>query len=146
MKTLNIGGSMAASQVSLGCMRMGGIGEERVDAVVDTALECGINFFDHADIYGGGDAERVFGQYLKRHPSAREKMMIQTKCAIHDGQFDFSKEHIVKSVEGSLSRLGVDYVDALLLHRPDALVEPQEVAKAFNELKESGKAHSCKNL
>lgn len=139
MKNIKIGNKLDASAISLGCMRMGGIGEERVDAVVDTALECGINFFDHADIYGGGDAERVFGQYLKRHPSAREKMMIQTKCAIHDGQFDFSKEHILKSVDGSLARLGVEQIDVLLLHRPDTLMEPCEVAEAFDILETSGK-------
>ena len=90
-------------------------------------------------IYGGGNAEKVFGEYLKRHKGAREKMMIQTKCAIHDGQFDFSKEHILKSVDGCLSRLGVDCVDVLLLHRPDTLMEPDEVAEAFDKLETSGK-------
>jgi predicted oxidoreductase len=139
MKTLNIGGSMAASQVSLGCMRMGGLDEYRVDAIMDAALECGINYFDHADIYGGGRSEELFGGYLKRHSGVREGMFIQTKCAIRPGQYDFSKEHILEAVEGSLSRLGVDYVDALLLHRPDTLMEPEEVAEAFDLLQSSGK-------
>ena len=139
MKNIKIGNAIEASAVSLGCMRMGGLDEKRVDAVMDTAIECGINFFDHADIYGGGNAEKVFGEYLKRHKGAREKMMIQTKCAIHDGQFDFSKEHILKSVDGCLSRLGVDCVDVLLLHRPDTLMEPDEVAEAFDKLETSGK-------
>ena len=134
MKNIEIGGKFTASAVSLGCMRMGKLEEKRVDAIMDTALECGIDFFDHADIYGGGNAERVFGEYLKRHKGAREKMILQTKCAICDGWFDFSKEHILKSVEGSLSRLGVDYIDALLLHRPDTLMEPEEVAEAFDIL------------
>lgn len=139
MKNIKIGGKFSASAISLGCMRMGGLTEKRVDAIMDTALENGINFFDHADIYGRGDAEKVFGDYLKRNNNARDKMFIQTKCAIHDGQFDFSKEHILKSVDGSLLRLGVDYVDVLLLHRPDTLMEPEEVAEAFDVLEASGK-------
>lgn len=139
MKNIKIGGIFEASAVSLGCMRMGGLDEAKVDAIVNSALENGINFFDHADIYGGGNAERVFGKYLKRHPGAREKMLIQTKCAIHDGQFDFSKEHILKSVDGSLARLGVDQIDVLLLHRPDTLMEPEEVAEAFDILESTGK-------
>ena len=142
MKTINIGGKMTASAVSLGCMRMDGLEEKRVDAVIDTAIENGINFFDHADIYGGGNSERLFGGYLTRHPGVRENIYIQTKCAIHDGQFDFSKEHIIKSVEGSLARLGVDYVDALLLHRPDTLMEPEEVAEAFDILESAGKVRN----
>lgn len=139
MKYINIGGKIKASAVSLGCMRMSGLSEKEVDAIIDSALEFGVDFFDHADIYGGGGAERVFGEYLKRHNGAREKMLIQTKCAIHDGQYDFSKEHILRSVDGSLSRLGVDYVDFLLLHRPDTLMEPEEVAEAFDILEASGK-------
>ena len=139
MKNIKIGGKFDASAISLGCMRMSALDEIKVDAIVDTALENGINFFDHADIYGGGNAEFVFGEYLKRHKGVREKIMIQTKCAIHDGQFDFSKEHILKSVDGSLSRLGVDYIDVLLLHRPDTLMEPEEVAEAFDKLESSGK-------
>ena len=139
MKTVTIGGKLAASAISLGCMRMSGLSDERVDAVMDTALAHGINFFDHADIYGQGDAEVRFGGYLRRHPSAREHMFIQTKCALHDGLYDFSKEHILQAVEGSLKRLGVDCIDVLLLHRPDTLMEPEEVAEAFDKLESSGK-------
>lgn len=139
MKHITIDGSMIASAISLGCMRMANLNEKDVDAIMDAALEYGINFFDHADIYGGGASEKLFGKYLARHAGLRDKIFIQTKCAIHDGQYDFSKEHIVKSVEGSLSRLGVDYVDALLLHRPDTLMEPEEVAEAFDILHSSGK-------
>ena len=138
MKALNIG-NMYASAISLGCMRMSGVEEKSVDAIIDTALANGINFFDHADIYGGGNSEKLFGGYLKRHNNVRDKIFIQTKCAIHDGQFDFSKEHIISSVDGSLTRLGVDYVDVLLLHRPDTLMEPEEVAEAFDILESSGK-------
>lgn len=142
MKNIIIGNKLNTSAVALGCMRMASLDEKRVDAIMDTALECGVNFFDHADIYGGGTSERLFGEYLKRNPGKREEMLIQTKCAIHDGQYDFSKEHIIKSVEGSLSRLGVDYVDALLLHRPDTLMEPDEVAEAFDILESSGKVRT----
>ncbi len=142
MKYVNTGKDISASQVALGCMRMAGLDEKRVDAIVDCALENGINFFDHADIYGGGESERLFGDYLKRHSGVRENIFIQTKCAIHDGQYDFSKDHILKSVDGSLKRLGVDYVDFLLLHRPDTLMEPQDVAEAFEELSLSGKVRN----
>ena len=128
MKYITIGGQILASAIPLGCMRMAGLEEKRVDEIIDCALEHGINFFDHAYIYGKGNSERLFGGYLSRHKGAREWMFIQTKCAIHDGQYDFSKEHIIRSVEGSLSRLGLDYVDFLLLHRPDTLMEPEEVA------------------
>lgn len=139
MKNIKIGKMFDASAVSLGCMRMSNLDNYQVDAIMNTAIENGINFFDHADIYGGGKAEKVFGEYLKRHKNIRDKIMIQTKCAIHDGQFDFSKEHILKSVDGSLSRLGVDYIDVLLLHRPDTLMEPDEVAEAFDILESTGK-------
>lgn len=142
MKYVTIGGKISASAVTLGCMRMAGLEEKRVDEIIDCALSCGVNLFDHADIYGRGEAERLFGGYLRRHKGAREGIFIQTKCAIHDGQYDFSKEHIVNSVEASLSRLGVDYVDFLLLHRPDTLMEPEEVAEAFDALKSGGKVRN----
>lgn len=141
MKIINIG-DMASSAISLGCMRINNLDEKGVDAIIDMALAKGINYFDHADIYGGGNSEKLFGEYLKRHASVRDSIYIQTKCAIHDGQFDFSKEHIIKSVDGSLVRLGVDYIDVLLLHRPDTLMEPQEVAEAFDELEASGKVRN----
>ncbi len=139
MKYLTIGGQISASAVSLGCMRMAELDEKRADEIIACALENGINFFDHADIYGKGKSESLFGAYLGRHKGDRDKMFIQTKCSIHDGQYDFSKEHIIKSVEGSLARLGVERVDFLLLHRPDTLMEPEEVAEAFDALESSGK-------
>ncbi len=123
--------------IAVGCMRISDMSEKEVSAFVDTALSCGANFFDHADIYGGGKSEEVFGKAIS--PSMREKVIIQTKCGIRKGQFDFSYEHIVNSVDGSLKRLGTEYIDVLLLHRPDALMEPDEVAKAFDYLKASGK-------
>lgn len=123
--------------VAVGCMRISDMNEKEVSHFVDTALENGANFFDHADIYGGGKSETVFGKAVS--PSMRDNIIIQTKCGIRKGQFDFSYEHIVSSVEGSLERLGTDYIDVLLLHRPDTLMEPEEVARAFDELKTSGK-------
>ena len=141
MKIINIG-EARASAVALGCMRMASLDEKSVDAIMDTAKALGINFFDHADIYERGGSERLFGEYLKRSGTKREDIYIQTKCAIHDGQYDFSKEHILRSVDGSLSRLGVDYVDLLLLHRPDTLMEPEEVAEAFDHLQASGKVRA----
>lgn len=139
MKYIKTGGAFSASAVSLGCMRMANLDEKRIDSVMNTALENGIDFFDHADIYGKGDCEKLFGEFLKRNKHVRDRIKIQTKCAIHDGQYDFSKEHIIKSVEGSLSRLGIDYIDVLLLHRPDTLMEPEEVASAFDKLEKEGK-------
>lgn len=127
------------SQVALGCMRIGRMTDAEADTYMGTALECGYNYFDHADIYGGGRCEQVFGGILRRDPSLREKIVIQTKCAIRPGSYDFSKEHILSSVEGSLRRLGVEHIDVLLLHRPDLLMEPEEVAEAFDELESAGK-------
>lgn len=128
------------SRLALGCMRIAGKTVEEVESLIDTALENGINFFDHADIYGGGRSEMLFGEVLKKRPELREKMVIQTKVDIVPGQrYDMSKEYILNAVEGCLSRLNTSYVDILLLHRPDALVEPKEVAEAFDELYASGK-------
>ena len=123
--------------IAVGCMRISDMSEKEVSSFVDTALKFGANFFDHADIYGGGKSEEIFGKAIS--PSMRENIFIQTKCGIRKGMFDFSYDHIVSSVNGSLKRLGTDYIDVLLLHRPDALMEPEEVAKAFDYLKTSGK-------
>lgn len=124
--------------VAVGCMRISNMNDKEASAFVNTALENGANFFDHADIYGKGNSETVFGKAIS--DLDREDIIIQTKCGIVSGKmFDFSYEHIMESVNGSLKRLGTDYIDVLLLHRPDALMEPEEVAKAFDELKTSGK-------
>lgn len=123
--------------VAVGCMRISDMSAKEVSLFVETCIENSANFFDHADIYGGGKSEEVFGKAIS--PSLRENIIIQTKCGIRKGMFDFSFDHIVNSVDGSLKRLGTDYVDVLLLHRPDALMEPEEVAKAFDYLKSSGK-------
>lgn len=138
MYNIELGKSkMSVPSVAVGCMRIGDMKEKEIAAFVDACLENGANFFDHADIYAQGNSEIVFGEAVS---SMREKLIIQTKCGIVPGKmFDFSYEHIMKSVDGSLKRLKTDYVDILLLHRPDTLMEPEEVAKAFDELKAAGK-------
>ncbi len=124
--------------VAVGCMRIANMTEKEIGEFIDTSLSHGAKFFDHADIYGGGRSEILFGKALAG--INREDVIIQTKCGIVSGKmFDFSYEHIISSVDGSLKRLGTDYIDVLLLHRPDALVEPDEVARAFEELKNTGK-------
>lgn len=127
------------SQVALGCMRIGSMTDDEADRYLSEAIENGYNYFDHADIYGGGKCEEVFGAALKRNSNLRDKVIIQTKCGIRKGMFDFSKEHILSSVDGSLKRLGVESIDVLLLHRPDLLMDPEEVAAAFDTLEQSGK-------
>lgn len=140
MKQLVLGGGLEAPAIALGCMRINSLSEREANRLLETALENGVNFFDHADIYGGGEAERFFAQALPMTPSVREKVLLQSKCSILPGvAYDCSKEHILQAVEGSLKRLRTEYLDVLLLHRPDALMEPEEVAEAFRMLKESGK-------
>lgn len=139
MKTITMYHELQASQIALGCMRIAGKTVDEVEELVSTALDAGINFFDHADIYGGGESERLFGEVLARHPQWREKMIIQTKCGIRKGFYDFSREHIISSVDASLARLQTDHVEILLLHRPDTLMDPEEVGAAFDELYEAGK-------
>lgn len=130
------------SEVVLGLMRISEMTVDQVEELVESALAVGINAFDIADCYGHGECERILGEVLKRRPDLREKMWIQSKCGIRMEDFtyfDFSKEHILEAVDGILERLGVDYIDSLLLHRPDALMEPEEIAEAFDILKAQGK-------
>lgn len=136
-------GNNEVSRVIQGCMRISNMSEKEMDELVNTAFEGGINFFDHADIYGRGACEENFGLFLARNPGFRNKIYIQTKCGIKPGvSYDFSYEHIINSVEKSLTKLKTDHIDYLLLHRPDALVEPEEVAQAFEKLKNDGKVIS----
>ncbi len=159
MKTIHLGNTpLEVSRIAYGCMGLGGSWERaeslneqaKRDAVkaIRTALDEGINFFDHADIYRWGKSEEAFAAIWAEAPQLREKIVVQSKCGIvmqgarpesTVGQFDFSYEHITRSVEGSLKRLQTDYLDVLLLHRPDPLVEPEEVARAFDDLHSSGK-------
>ena len=140
MRRIAIGTSgIEASVVSLGCMRIGTMNDASLDALIKAAWDAGIDFFDHADIYGAGKCEEVFARSVSRLGLKRDRMILQSKCGIRKGFFDFSREHIVTSVDAILKRLATEYLDILLLHRPDALVEPDEVASAFDELQESGK-------
>lgn len=140
MRTMKLGSSnLEVPVVAVGCMRINSLDKPEAERFVRSALEQGANFFDHADIYGGGDCEEIFAEAAGMNASVREQLILQSKCGIRQGMFDFSKEHILSSVDGILSRLKTDYLDVLLLHRPDALVEPEEVAEAFDRLESSGK-------
>ena len=141
MKNINLGNSgIEVSEIGLGCMRMADAGKNEAEKIIKASLDEGINFFEHADIYGGGKSEEVFADTINMNATIREKMIIQTKCGIVPGiMFDFSKEHILNSVDKSLKRLKTEYVDTLLLHRPDTLMDPEEVAEAFSVLYKSGK-------
>lgn len=140
MINLDIGKSgLSGSSVILGCMRISSLSESGAAAYISAALEYGINYFDHADIYGGGSCEDLFGRAYKAAGICRDDMIIQSKCGIHNGFYDFSREHILASVDGSLKRLGTDHLDVLLLHRPDTLMEPEEVADTFETLLGAGK-------
>ncbi len=124
--------------LAVGCMRMNALNKAETEKFIHSCLDWGANFFDHADIYGRGECETLFGAAIS--PALREKMLLQSKCGIVPGQrFDFSKEHILQSVDDILRRLKTEYIDVLLLHRPDALMEPEEVAEAFDALRSAGK-------
>ena len=131
--------SVKASGIVIGCMRIGSLGRKEIQALAESALDAGINTFDHADIYGGGKCEELFGSLLAEKPELREKIFLQSKCGIREGYYDFSGEHILKSVDGILKRLRTDYLDLLILHRPDILMEAEETADAMHTLKEAGK-------
>lgn len=150
--------NIPASRLVLGCMGLGGSWDEspitgehvkQAHEAVDAALSVGINMFDHADIYTRGKAEKVFGQVLKERPELRKEIVIQSKCGIRfaesegiPGRYDFSKDYILSSVDRSLQRLSIEYLDILLLHRPDPLMDPAEVAEAIDSLKSSGKVRN----
>lgn len=143
MKYMKLGRSdLQVPTIAVGCMRINELSTADAERLVQTALEGGVNFFDHADIYGGGTCEELFAEAIHMNSTVREKIILQSKCGIRKGMFDFSKEHILEAVDGSLKRLKTDYLDVLLLHRPDALVEPEEVAEAFDKLYSSGKVRN----
>ena len=132
-----------ASNVILGLMRISELDNRAIRSLVDSARDAGINFFDHADVYGGDHGcERRFGEAVTFAPAEREQVIIQSKVGIRQGFWDFSREHILESVDASLAALRTDYLDILLLHRPDTLVEPDEVAAAFDELHAAGKVRN----
>lgn len=147
VKTVPLGPTTTpVPNVVLGLMRIAESSDDEVRTLVGAARDAGIDFFDHADIYGPQlhACERRFAEALQLTPSERAEITIQTKAGIVKSgpYFDFSYEHIVESVEGSLEALQTDYIDILLLHRPDALVEPDEVARAFDHLEQSGKVRA----
>lgn len=139
MDKFKIGTSeMEASQIALGCMRIPELNKKEIETLIHTSLESGITLFDHADIYGGGQSETLFGACVDN--SMREQMIIQSKCGIQPGVcYNFSKQYILDSVDGILKRLNMEYLDLLLLHRPDTLMDGEEVASAFDQLQSSGK-------
>lgn len=154
MDTMTIGNSeMIGSRLAYGCWRIAGSEDlpqnrEQGRQAVLAAIESGYTLFDLADIYGGGRCEEIFGEALKSVPGIREKLLIATKCGIRfpgdpnpdsPHRYDFSKDHILNSCEGSLKRMGVETIDLYMLHRPDYLCDPEEVASAFSRLKEQGK-------
>ena len=140
MKQIKLGRSdLETSNIALGLMRLADKSTAEATEIIQNAIDLGIDLFDHADIYGGGKSEEVFAEAFKHTSVSREDIILQSKCGIRKGFFDFSKDHILTSTDGILKRLDTDYLDILLLHRPDALVEPEEVAEAFTQLKQQGK-------
>lgn len=144
MKTVSLGSTgQKVPAVVLGCMRLAELEENAVSSFLSQAVDLGITYFDHADIYGGGACEEIFGKAFPMTNTLREKVIIQSKCGIVPGKmYDLSKTYILKQVEASLKRLHTEYLDVLLLHRPDALMEPEEIAGAMEELKTSGKVRN----
>ena len=141
MKDIALGNSgLSVPAIIVGCMRLGELDTNALSRFVHTAMENGAYFFDHADIYGGGACEEHFGAMIRSEPSIRrEDIILQSKCGIRQGFYDSSKQHILQAVDESLKRLQTDYLDILLIHRPDALTDPEEVAAAFDELEQKGK-------
>lgn len=138
MKYKRINDELNVSKIALGCMRIGKLNVSEVEELIMKAHELGINFFDHADIYGAGKCEELFGEVLKKNSSLRDKIIIQSKCGIRRGFYDSSKEHIINSVTNSLNRLKTSYLDVLLIHRPDTLMEIEEISEAFKYLHDTG--------
>jgi predicted oxidoreductase len=141
MKTINLGLSgLEVPVIAVGCMRLNTVDKAAAERLVKTALDLGANFFDHANVYGDGACEEIFAGAIGMNSAVREKIILQSKCGIRKGiAFDFSRENILSSVDGILKRLKTDYLDVLLLHRPDLLIEPCEVADAFGVLHAKGK-------
>ena len=144
MKKMTLGsGSLEVPVIAAGCMRINTLDEDDIEVYINKCMELGMNFFEHADIYGNGKCESLFAEAFEKTEFRREDVILQSKCGIVPGvMYDFSKEHILKSVENSLKRLNTDYLDVLVLHRTDALVEPEEVAEVFDLLNASGKVRN----
>lgn len=141
MKYVDVGG-VRCSKVVIGGMRYAGKPLRQIEEIIIEALKSGANTFDHADIYGQGDSETVFGLAMKDLEIPREELVLQTKCGIRDGYYDLTRDHILASVETSAKRMNTDYLDVLLLHRPDALMEPDEIYEAFDRLQSEGRVRA----
>ncbi|GHV86962.1 aldo/keto reductase [Spirochaetia bacterium] len=147
MRKITLGKSdLVVPAIAVGTMRISGAAKKDAEALVKTALDEGANFFDLADCYADGECDRAFADAVGMNANLREKVILQSKCGIYRDKsvtggkyYMLTKEHILESVDGSLKRLKTDYLDILLLHRPDALIEPAEVAEALDKLKGSGK-------
>lgn len=142
MKTISVvNGPAEVPALIQGCMRMPALSVNEAAAVIRTAYDCGVNFYDHATCYGNGEAETRFGDAFAQTGLRRDEVLIQSKCGLRfdRGEFDWTKDNILQSVDDSLRRLQTDYLDVLLLHRPDVLFEPEEVAEAFDRLEQAGK-------
>lgn len=142
MSTITItNGPQNVSRMILGCMRMPDLSVQEAASMLQSAVDLGINYFDNATCYTQGVAETRFGEALKASGLRREDLIIQTKCGLcfERNEFDWTKKNILESVDDSLRRMQLDYLDVLLLHRPDLLYDPEEVAEAFDLLEKSGK-------
>jgi predicted oxidoreductase len=145
MRTIRLGlSNLQVPVVAVGCMRLNGVDKKEAEKFLKGALDIGANFFDHADCYDLGGCEKIFSEAIGMTPALREKMILQSKVGIDrpNGRFDFSKKHILEAVDGILSRLKTEYLDIVLLHRPDVLVEPEQVAEAFDILESNGKVRN----
>lgn len=141
MRKMRLGSStLEIPAIAVGCMRMNSLDVAQAETFIREAMEMGANFFDHADIYGGGTCEEIFGSVLQNNPGLREKMILQSKAGIVPGvMYDNSREYLINAVEGILRRLHTDYLDVFLIHRPDALADVEETADALDTLQQSGK-------
>ena len=141
MKYIQFGTTkLKVPKIGLGCMRINELDDDELPRYIEHCIELGINFFDHADIYGDGTCESRFGEAMKELGIDREDVILQSKCGIKPGwSYNLYYDYIIEHVDGILERLGTEYLDILLLHRPDALAEPEEIAKAFDELEKTGK-------
>lgn len=139
MKRYSVTPDLSLPRIAMGCMRIADMDVQSLEILINAALDGGANHFDHADFYGDHQSEVRFGEVLQHSPSLRGQIFLQSKCGIRSGFYDSSYNHILSSAENSLRKLHTDYLDALLIHRPDALAEPEEIARAFERLKQDGK-------
>lgn len=142
MKTYEPVPGFVIPNLAMGCMRIAEVEKAHLEKLIISAIEGGVTFFDHADFYGENMSEERFSEFTTRHPELRETIYIQSKCGIRKGYYDSSYEHIIHSANNSLKKMGIEYLDSFLIHRPDALVEVDEVARAFEELYTSGKVRN----